>query len=125
MAKILLVEDSTTQAQAYIAMLKRHGHTVLCAANGEEGLAKAENEQPEIVLMDIVMPQMDGYSAMRALRQNPQTKHIPVIIFSSKNQDTDKIWAMRQGAVEYLVKPVAEHVLVDAITKRLRETPAS
>lgn len=124
MAKILLVEDSSTQAQAYITMLKRHGHTILYAVNGEDGLAKAEKEQPEIVLMDIVMPQMDGYSATRALRQNPKTNHIPVIIFSSKSQDTDKIWGMRQGAVEYLVKPVPEHILVNAIAKSLGEKPA-
>ena len=92
-----------------------NGFTAVTASNAEEALQKAQAEKPDLVLMDVVMPGMNGYEATRALSKNPDTANIPVLIISSKGQDTDKIWGMRQGAKDYLVKPVDEKTLIAKI----------
>ena len=96
-------------------MLEKNGFRTLVADSGEEGLRQARNAAPDCILMDIVMPGMDGYRATRALSKDPATADIPVIIITSKDQETDRIWGIRQGAVEYLVKPVTEQDLVARI----------
>jgi len=103
---ILVVEDSATDRQFLTDLLAKHGYKVVTAQNAEEALAKAKELRPDLVLMDVVMPGESGFQATRALSRDEATKKIPVIICSSKGQDTDKAWGMKQGARDYVVKPV-------------------
>jgi len=98
-------------------MLENAGFNTLVADSGEEGLKSARLERPDCILMDVVMPGMNGFQATRQLTKDPMTASIPVIMITTKDQETDKIWGMRQGAVEYLVKPVADKDLVAMINK--------
>ena len=104
--KILIIDDSPTERYILTEILNRGGYQVITAENGEEGLARAYSEQPDLILMDVVMPGLNGYQATRTLSRNEQTKHIPIIVCSSKGQETDKIWGLRQGALDYLTKPI-------------------
>ena len=115
MAVILIVDDSPTELHLFQGMLEKNGFDTLVADSGEEGLRQARNSRPDCILMDVVMPGMNGFQATRKLTQDPQTAKIPVIMITTKDQETDKIWGMRQGAVEYLVKPVGEKDLVAKI----------
>ena len=115
MARILVVDDSPTETEAFRSVLEKHGHEVLNAENGADGVAVARQEQPDVVLMDIVMPGLNGFQATRQLTRNPETKHIPVIIVTTKDQETDRVWGKRQGASGYLVKPVTEARLLSEI----------
>lgn len=113
--KVLVVDDSPTDLHLITGYLMNNGYTPVTASNAEEAIQKALSEKPDLVLMDVVMPGMNGYEATRALSKNPDTANIPVLIISSKGQDTDKIWGMRQGAKDYLVKPVDEKTLIAKI----------
>jgi twitching motility two-component system response regulator PilH len=104
--KILVVDDSPTERHVLVELLTRNGYTVITAVSGEEGIQKAKSELPDLVLMDVVMPGLNGYQATRTLTRDEATKNIPVIVCTSKGQETDKIWGLRQGALDYLVKPV-------------------
>lgn len=104
--KILLVDDSATERHVIGEMLKRNGYDVVFAASGEDGIAKSKSERPELIVMDVVMPGLNGFQACRTITQDAETKHIPVILCTTKNQQTDKIWAIRQGAKDYVTKPV-------------------
>ncbi|MDA0977541.1 MAG: response regulator [Proteobacteria bacterium] len=106
MSKILVVDDSPTEIFQFKEMLEKLGHEVITADNGLEGVKLAVSEQPDVVLMDIVMPDMNGFQATRQICRTAETSHIPVIIVSSKNQETDKVWGQRQGAKGYITKPV-------------------
>ena len=112
---VLVVDDSATDTHLLSEMLKKNGFTVSTAANGEEGVAKAKKEKPDLILMDIVMPGMSGFEATRSISKDPETSKIPVIICSTKGQETDKAWGLRQGAKDYLVKPVNEKALIEKI----------
>lgn len=113
--KILIIDDSKTEAQALSSVLEARNHQVLVATSGEQGVVLAANEQPDVVLMDVVMPGLNGFQATRQIKRSPDTRHIPVIIISSKGQDIDIIWGERQGAATYLVKPVNQQQLLAAI----------
>ena len=115
MSKILIVDDSPTETFAFKAMLESNGFDVITAENGADGIALARQEQPAVVLMDIVMPGLNGFQATRQLTKGADTAHIPVIIVTTKDQETDRVWGQRQGASGYLVKPVTEKGLVTAI----------
>lgn len=115
MARILIVDDSPTDTRVFTTVLERNGHSVLTAATAEEGVEAAKRELPDLVLMDVIMPGMNGFQATRALSRDPATQHIPVIIVSTKNMETDRVWGLRQGAKDYLVKPPSERALVDRI----------
>ncbi|MDA0189216.1 MAG: response regulator [Proteobacteria bacterium] len=104
--KILVVDDSPTERHFMVDLLTRNGYQVITAESGEEGIAKAKSELPDLVLMDVVMPGLNGYQATRTLTRDEATKNIPVIVCTSKGQETDKIWGLRQGAQDYMVKPV-------------------
>jgi twitching motility two-component system response regulator PilH len=104
--KILVVDDSATERHVLVTLLESKGYTIVTASNGEEGVAAAKRELPDLILMDVVMPGMNGYQATRTISRDDATKHIPVIMCTSKDQETDKIWGMRQGALDYMVKPV-------------------
>ncbi|MEZ5615462.1 MAG: response regulator [Rhodocyclaceae bacterium] len=113
--KILIVDDSPTERQALSEMLAKGGYTVVTAESGEEAISKSKSEMPDLILMDVVMPGMNGYQATRTITREEATKHIPVVMCTSKGQETDKIWGMRQGANDYLVKPIDPQVLLDKI----------
>ncbi|HCN45405.1 MAG TPA: two-component system response regulator [Pseudomonas sp.] len=119
MARILIVDDSPTETFKFTSMLEKHGHQVLKASNGADGVALAVQEKPDAVLMDIVMPGMNGFQATRQLSKDPATKDIPVVIVTTKDQETDKVWGTRQGAKSYLVKPVAEEDLIRVLNSVL------
>jgi twitching motility two-component system response regulator PilH len=115
MARILIVDDSPTETHLIKGMLTGHGHEVIEANSGEDGVAKAGKELPDMVLMDIVMPGLNGFQATRQISKDKRTHHIPVVIVTTKNQETDRVWGKRQGARGYLVKPVQEDMLLETI----------
>ncbi len=115
MAVVLIIDDSPTELHLFQSMLEKGGFDTLVADSGEEGIKVAKNTRPDCILMDVVMPGMNGFQATRKLTQDPQTANIPVIMITTKDQETDKIWGMRQGAVEYIVKPVGDKDLVAKI----------
>ncbi|MBX2857547.1 MAG: twitching motility response regulator PilH [Cellvibrionaceae bacterium] len=112
MAKVLIVDDSPTETYKLTGMLEKNGHTVITAGNGEDGVVTAKAERPDLVLMDIVMPGLNGFQATRQLSKASETTHIPVIIVTTKDQETDRVWGMRQGAKAYLTKPIEERELM-------------
>jgi len=117
MAKILIVDDSPTETYKLTGVLEKNGHTVITATNGEEGVVTAKAQLPDLVLMDIVMPGLNGFQATRQLSKASETTHIPVIIVTTKDQETDRVWGMRQGAKAYLTKPIDEKDLLATIAK--------
>ena len=119
MANILIVDDSNTFAQSHAKMLEKQGHHISFAADGETAIEKAHADKPDLILMDLIMPGMNGFQATRKLSKDEETSGIPIIITSSKDQETDIVYGQRQGAVEYLVKPVDENTLVTAVNKAL------
>ena len=104
--KILVVDDSPTERHVLLELLTKNGYQVSTAECGEEGIEKAKTELPDLILMDVVMPGLNGYQATRTLTRDEATRNIPIIVCTSKGQETDKIWGLRQGAQDYLVKPV-------------------
>jgi twitching motility two-component system response regulator PilH len=123
MALIMIVDDSPTEVHVLRTALEKHGFETVAASDGQECLTLAREVKPDLILMDVVMPGVNGYQATRSLTRDPQTRAIPVVMISSKNQETDKIWGMRQGAADYLTKPVTEAVLV-AKTRELLDRVA-
>lgn len=113
MALILIVDDSPTEVHVIRKALEKHGFQTAAAADGAEGIRLAKQIKPDLIFMDIVMPGVNGFQATRTLANDPETKRIPVIMVTSKSQETDRIWGMRQGAVDYLVKPVTPEKLVE------------
>lgn len=113
--KILIVDDSPTERFYLTDILARAGYAVSTAVNGGEAIDKIRAERPQLILMDVVMPGANGFQVTRSIARDPELSSIPVIICSSKNQETDRIWGMRQGAREYLVKPVDPALLLGAI----------
>jgi twitching motility two-component system response regulator PilH len=112
MALILIVDDSPTEVLVIRRALEKVGHETASAADGAEGLRMAKTIKPDLILMDVVMPGVNGYQATRALARDPDTRGIPVIIVTSKGQESDRVWGMRQGAVDYLIKPITAETLV-------------
>jgi len=117
MAKILIVDDSPTETYKLTGVLEKNGHTVITAENGEAGVATAKAELPDLVLMDIVMPGLNGFQATRQLSKAAETTSIPVVIVTTKDQETDRVWGMRQGAKAYLTKPIDEKMLLSTLAQ--------
>jgi len=115
MARVLIVDDSPTETHRMTRILDKHGYEVITADSGEDGVAKAKETLPDVVLMDIVMPGLNGFQATRQLSKNASTSHIPVIIVTTKDQETDRLWGQRQGAKGYLTKPIEDSALLDTI----------
>ncbi len=113
--KILVVDDSLSQRLVLNALLSKEGHTVIMANDGEEAVAKAKSELPDLIIMDIVMPGLNGFQATRAITNDETTWHIPVILLTSKDMDSDRIWALRQGATAFLNKPLDHVALISLI----------
>ncbi len=119
MAKVLVIDDSPSQLANQQRILQNAGHLTLIADGGQRGIDLAESEQPDIILMDVVMPDINGFQATRKLSRNPATENIPIIMVTTKDQATDKVWAQRQGAAGYLVKPVEAKSLLAEIERVL------
>ncbi len=117
--RILVVDDSPTERFFIVDLLTKNGYQVSIAENGEEGIAKAKAEKPDLILMDVVMPGLNGYQATRTLTRDDETKGIPVIVCTTKGQETDKICGLRQGALDYLVKPLN----ADELLKKIAALP--
>jgi twitching motility two-component system response regulator PilH len=119
MALILIVDDSPTEVFVVRKMLEKHDHQVIVAENGEKAIKMANEKRPSLILMDVVMPDFNGFQATRALSKDPNTSNIPIIIISTKDEQTDKTWGLRQGAKSYLIKPVPEDTLIKEINQLL------
>ena len=119
MAHILIVDDSPTEVHVLTSMLEGAGYTVDSANNGESGIEMAKEIKPDLILMDVVMPGMNGFQATRQLTRTEETSHIPVIIVTTKDQETDRVWGMRQGAKDYVTKPVEDGLLMGKISNLL------
>lgn len=115
--RILVVDDSPTERFFLQELLVKAGYSVITAENGEEAVAKARGERPDLILMDVVMPGLNGFQATRQITRAPETSHIPILICTTKDQETDKIWGVRQGAKGYLVKPVDSDDLLKKIAE--------
>lgn len=113
--KILIVDDSPTERYFLSDILIKNGFSVSTAENGEEALQKIKADKPQLILMDIVMPGQNGFQITRAITRDPDTQDVPVIICTSKGQETDRIWGLRQGARDYIVKPVDPQELLAKI----------
>ena len=113
--KILVVDDSKTELHHLSELLSKRGFAVRTAENGEEALRRLSEDKPDLILMDVVMPGLNGFHATREIARDPATRDIPIIICSSKQQETDRIWGLRQGAREYLVKPLDPETLLQKI----------
>jgi twitching motility two-component system response regulator PilH len=120
MTRVLIVDDSPTETHVLRGMLEKHGYDVAVAETGESGIEIARKMVPDVILMDIVMPGVNGFQATRKLSKDPATSAIPIVIISTKDQDTDRIWGMRQGACDYITKPVTEEQLLDAVKGALK-----
>jgi twitching motility two-component system response regulator PilH len=115
--KILVVDDSRTELHRMSDMLGRHGYAVRTASGGEEALQRLAEDRPDLVLMDVVMPGQNGFQLTRTITRDPRYAGLPVIMCTSKNQETDRVWGLRQGARDYLVKPVQ----VDALIAKIKQ----
>jgi twitching motility two-component system response regulator PilH len=113
--KILVVDDSPTERYFLTDILIKNGFSVSTAENGEEALLKVKADKPQLILMDVVMPGQNGFQITRAISRDPETESVPIIICTSKGQETDRIWGLRQGARDYIVKPVDPQELLAKI----------
>ena len=125
MARILIVDDSPSQLMGIRRIVEKLGHEAVTAEDGAQGVEVAKRELPDLILMDVVMPNLNGFQATRAITREATTKHIPVILVTTKDQDTDRVWGMRQGAKAYLTKPFSEAELAEVITGYIGSGPGS
>jgi len=117
MATVLIVDDSPTEIYVLKTMLVKNGFDVITASSGEEGVKTASEKKPDLILMDIVMPGLNGFQATRQITTNSETSHIPVIIVTTKNRETDRVWGLRQGAKDFITKPASEDELMSKVNK--------
>ncbi|WP_313241762.1 twitching motility response regulator PilH [Stenotrophomonas sp.] len=117
MARILIVDDSPSQLLGIQRIVEKLGHEILTATDGAAGVEAAKAELPDLVLMDVVMPNLNGFQATRTLARDEATRHIPVILVTTKDQDTDRMWGMRQGAKAYITKPFSEDELSEVLER--------
>lgn len=113
--KILIVDDSPTERYVLTDILVKNGFSVSTAENGEDALLKIKADKPHLILMDVVMPGQNGFQMTRSIARDPEMQNVPIIICTSKNQETDRIWGLRQGARDYLVKPINPQELLAKI----------
>lgn len=115
--KILVVDDSPTERHFIAGLLTKKGYKVVTAEDGEDAMAKVRAEKPALIVLDVVMPGQNGFQLTRALARDPQTQSIPVVLCTNKSAETDRIWGLRQGAREYLVKPVKPEELLACVAE--------
>ena len=119
MSKVLIVDDSPSQLIGMKRTVEKLGHQVVTAEDGSAGVDAAKRELPDLILMDVVMPNLNGFQATRTIAKDPKTSHIPIILVTTKDQDTDRVWGMRQGAKAYVTKPIDESELTRVIREYL------
>ncbi len=119
MARILIVDDSPSQLVSLKRIVEKLGHQTITAEDGAAGVEVAKREVPDLILMDVVMPNLNGFQATRTIAKDMKTSHIPIVLVTTKDQETDRVWGMRQGAKAYVTKPVNEGELADTIGKLL------
>ncbi len=115
MAHILIIDDSPTDIRVFTTLLEKAGHRVSSATSAEEGIEVVKQVRPDLVIMDVIMPGMNGFQATRMLTRDPETERIPVLIITTKSMETDRVWGLRQGAKDFLTKPVDEKQLLARI----------
>ena len=115
MARVLIVDDSPSQLMGMKLIIERLGHETITAEDGAQGVEVAKREMPDLILMDVVMPNLNGFQATRSISKNADTAHIPIILVTTKDQETDRVWGMRQGAKAYITKPFTDAQLTEAI----------
>ncbi len=119
MAHILIIDDSPTDVRVFTTLLERAGHRVSSAPDAEQGIELARSARPDLIIMDVIMPGMNGFQATRTLTRDPGTQNVPVLIITTKSMETDRVWGLRQGARDFMTKPVAEKELLARINKLL------
>jgi twitching motility two-component system response regulator PilH len=117
---ILVVEDSPTYLRQITQLLQKNGYTIISAMDGEEALEKAIQEHPDLIVLDIILPKKNGFQVCRQLKTSPDTQDIRIIMLTSKSQDSDRFWGLKQGADEYLTKPLDDDQLVTNVAKLLK-----
>lgn len=117
MAKILIADDSLAELQLFQATLQSMGHTIVTVMDGEAAEERVKSDKIDLIILDVIMPKKNGFQVCRDIKSNEQYKHIPVIMVTSKDQESDKFWGMKQGADEYLTKPFKPEDLVKAVKK--------
>ena len=125
MARILIVDDSPSQLMSIRRIVEKLGHDALTAEDGAAGVEAAKRELPDLILMDVVMPNLNGFQATRSITREASTRHIPVILVTTKDQDTDRVWGMRQGAKAYITQPFSESELAGIINQYLATGPSA
>lgn len=119
MSKVLIIDDSPSQLVSMKRAVEKLGHDVVTAEDGAAGVEAARRELPDLILMDVVMPNLNGFQATRTISKDPNTGHIPIVLVTTKDQDTDRVWGMRQGAKAYLTKPIDDDELSRVIQEYL------
>ena len=118
--RVLIVDDSPTDRQQLTSLLQKQGYEVTTAVDGEDALEKVAADRPPLIVLDIILPKMNGYQVLRQLKSSPETKDIKVILVSSKSQDSDRYWGLKQGADDYIAKPYPDEALLSAVAKHLQ-----
>jgi twitching motility two-component system response regulator PilH len=122
-ANILIIDDSPTDVRVFTTLLERAGHQVAAVHSAEEGIERARNDLPELVIMDVIMPGMNGFQATRTLSRDPITAGVPIVMITTKSMETDRVWGLRQGARAFITKPVNEKELLACIKELLPSAP--
>lgn len=115
MSRVLIVDDSPSQLVGMKRTVEKLGHQVITAEDGAAGVEAAKRELPDLILMDVVMPNLNGFQATRTIAKDPKTSHIPIVLVTTKDQDTDRVWGLRQGAKAYVTKPIDDAELTRVI----------
>ena len=119
MAKILIIDDSPTDVRVFTTLLEGAGHSVSAVSTAEEGVERVRAELPDLVIMDVIMPGMNGFQATRTLTRDPATSAVPIVMITTKSMETDRVWGLRQGARAFITKPVKEKELLACINDLL------
>ena len=119
MANILIIDDSPTDVRVFTTLLERAGHQTVAVGTAEEGIERVRAELPDLVIMDVIMPGMNGFQATRTLTRDPATSSVPVVMITTKSMETDRVWGLRQGARAFITKPVNEKELLACINELL------
>jgi twitching motility two-component system response regulator PilH len=118
-ANILIIDDSPTDVRVFTTLLERAGHHVVAVSTAEEGIERVRADLPGLVIMDVIMPGMNGFQATRTLTRDPKTQSVPIVMITTKSMETDRVWGLRQGAKAFITKPVNEKELLACINELL------
>ncbi|HJW05337.1 MAG TPA: response regulator [Rhodanobacter sp.] len=119
MATILIIDDSPTDVRVFTTLLERAGHQIVAVSTAEEGIERVRADLPDLVIMDVIMPGMNGFQATRTLTRDPKTQNVPIVMITTKSMETDRVWGLRQGARAFITKPVNEKELLACINELL------